>query len=668
MEQGVSMYTGEKITPYAPVTALMLIIAVAPLRVDAEEIAAFKLTDTDGYFGLRYRYDDNEIQQLAATETRETRSSFDEEAHVQTQWYVYHPNFLKVDLGAGILFNQEKLKTVSAATRNESTLYDFNSRFMFLENKPYPLTLYYDKSHPSVALNVIDVFTQENEKYGLNFSIREPVSPVTLNFESYNQTNKGSSFTQITNDKNIFQNVSAQANLLNGGYVQLSYTDNKQTSFSGSKSLPITPFNVTSQTTDFNSRIVFGNTQDINLNILAAQTIQKQDRNLKEFRFSPILSWIHNDHFNSFYRYNLIERKQLNIDTRNSSGAAGMGYQWDDNLSSTAEVHYDDSSTTGLTLSSYGGNGSITYKYQMGDALMTFNVGLNYDTYDRQAASSVQVLNEPHVLLSTAPFYLAQTDVDKTSIKIYYNNNLLTEGTDYQAEVIGTQVRITRLGTSIYPDNINVLVNYLFNPGGDAAYTSIGQSYQASVEFYKHTTFYMNYRDSKQNLKTGMPTLPLESSDTTSFGMRFDYPLPTENQITLGGNLLQEKYNETVSSYRKNSADVYLQMALPLSSDLHLSLHRTQVDYLSSAEDVDLTRYSMRLKSSPANRLTLIFQLDDEKDIGSSLPRSSQNLTFSSQWRIRQLLLEVGAKRIFDTQGSIKHTHNLINANLRRDF
>jgi hypothetical protein len=109
-------------------------------------------------------------------------------------------------------------------------------------------------------------------------------------------------------------------------------------------------------------------------------------------------------------------------------------------------------------------------------------------------------------------------------------------------------------------------------------------------------------------------------------------------------------------------------MALPLSSDLHLSLHRTQVDYLSSAEDVDLTRYSMRLKSSPANRLTLIFQLDDEKDIGSSLPRSSQNLTFSSQWRIRQLLLEVGAKRIFDTQGSIKHTHNLINANLRRDF
>lgn len=665
------MCTGEQLKPYASTIALLLVFVIVPVSVYAEEISTYKLTGTDGYIGLRYRYDELLNQQSLNPATKETRSNFDEEAHIQTQGYIYHPNFLKVDLGAGILFSQEKLQTATGLAKHDDTLYDFNTRLAFLEEKPYPLTLFYDKSHPSVALNVTDVFTQENEKYGMNFSLRKPVSPVLINFESYKQINKGSSFTQVTNDRNFYQNVSAQADLLNGGYVQLSHTDNRQESMSGSKSLPIKPFNVTTKTSDLNSSFVFGDTQNINLNVIASQSVQKQDRELKELRFAPYLNWKHNAQMNSYLRYNLTERKQPTIESNNSSGAFGLSYQWDEDLNANAELHYDKNSTTGLQLSNYGGRGSVSYKHQLGNALMQFNVGLNYDAYDRQAASSVQIADAPYTLSGTTPVLLAHEYINTSTIVVKRadTNEVLTAGVgnDYVIVVIGNQTQIQKINPAL-PTDLNVLVSYQYNPGGNAAYHSYAQSYQASVEYYKHTTFFINYRDTKQALTSGMPTLPLDSSNTSSYGMRVDYPLPTDMLMTVGGEVLQEKHNENNTSYNKKSADVYLQVGLPLATNLHLNLRRIQTDYIYSAEDVNLTSYSLRLKSNPLNRLSLILQLDDIKDNGGSYPRNSRNIIFTAQWRLRQLQFEAGAKKIYEKQSSLNHERMLINVNLRREF
>ena len=215
-----------------------------------------------------------------------------------------------MNLGAGILFSQEKLDTTSGVSNQEGTLYDLDANLMFLEKKPYPLTLFYNKSHPSIASNVTDVFVQENEKYGMNFSIRQPVSPVTLNFETYKQSTNGSSFTQVVDDSNTYQSVRANTSLKNGGNVQLSHTQNKQESMSGSKMSTIKPFKVTTKTTDLNSRFIFGYQRNINFNLIASQTEQEQDRDLKELRLSPYLTWNHSNDFNSYYRYSLLDREQ----------------------------------------------------------------------------------------------------------------------------------------------------------------------------------------------------------------------------------------------------------------------------------------------------------------------------------------------------------------------
>ncbi len=664
------MCTGNWIKLYALVAGLFLLLVTLSPGVYAEEIAAYKLTEIEGYVGLRYRYDGDLTQQVSGPKSKETRSIFEEEVHILSHGYVYHPNLLKVDLGAGILFNQEELQTVSGSAEHDDTLYELNARLIFLEEKPYPLTLFYDKSHPSVALNVTDVFVQENEKYGMNFSLRQPVSPVTLNYEAYKQSTNGNSFTQIVDNTNTYKTLNANTNLKDGGYASLSYTKNRQKSMSGSKSSPIQPFNVTTKTTDLNTRLIFGKQRNINFNLIATQTTQTQDRDLKELRVSPYLTWQHTKDFNSYYRYNLLEREQSSFKSQDSSIATGLNYKWNKNLYSNAELHFNENEATGLKLNNIGVSGSVTYEHKLAIGLLQFNVGLNYDNYDRVASGVVQVQDTPYTLSDASRTTLAHEYIDTSTIEVRRDDNglLLTELVDYNVIIIGKQTQIEKIINSQGTDSLNVQIRYEYDPGGSATYDSIGQSYRTSLQFNDYFTAYLKYRDRQHNLKSGLPTLPLNSSDTFSYGIRVNYPFPTDIDLTIGGEVFSEEHNENISSYEKSSADIFMQVALPYSSNLHLSMRRLQVDNLFSSEDVDLTGYMLRLRSSPAHRLTLLLQLSNDKNMGGSIPSQSRNISLTGQWRIRKLRLEFGVRKVTDTQSLIKHERTVFNVTLRRDF
>ena len=665
------MYTGNRKYLYARLALLILCFVMVPQKGNTAEIAAFRLTDTSGHLGLRYRYDGDVTEQSPSSVDSKKRSVFEEEVYLQTDSYVYHPNMLKINLGASILLSQESLQTALGKTEREDSLYNVNANLMFLEKKPYPVTLFYNKSHPSVALNVTDVFVQENEKYGMNFSYRDPVSPVSMNFEAYNQNNTGNSFTQVVDDRNSYRSLSTNTRLNNGGDIQLSHKENEQDSRSGTKSLTIKPFNIKTKTTDLNSRIFLGEKRNANLNFIASYTTQEKDRDLKELRLAPSLTWKHSDIFNSYYRYSFLDRKLSGYENSDNSGAAGLRYQWNKNLYINSEIHSSNTEATGLQLNKYGASGSLTYKRQLDIGLLQFNFGMNYDDYDRVTSGSVQVANSNYTLSGTTPVTLAHNYIDTSTIVVRRTdtNELLTKGAanDYIVVVISNKTQIQKVNPAL-PTNLNVLVSYQYNAGGSATYESIGQNYQTSLQFNKNIMAYLNYRDNRQNLKSGSPTLPLNSSDTVSYGFRVDYPFQTDIDWTVGGEVLAEKHNENVSSYNKSSWDIFTHVALPLSSNLHLSMRQLRVDNLYSSEDVELIGYLVRLKSNPIEHFTVIFQYSNEKNSGGSLSRHNQDMSLSGQWRIRKLLLEFGARNIVDKYGLIEQDRTIFNITLKRDF
>lgn len=532
------------------------------------------------------------------------------------------------------------------------------------------MTLYYEKSHPTVALNVADIFVQENEKYGLNFSLRQPLSPVRMNFEAYRHSNEGDSFTQVTNNQITHQSISAQSSFSKGGHAQLSYSKNRQESLSGTKGQPIQPFAVTTKTTDVNTRLFIGKEQKADLNMIASYTTQEQDRDLTELKFSPSLLWNHRQGFSSSYRYNLLNRKQGGVENNAQSAAIGVRYDISKTINTTADVHFEDNDATGLELESVGGQGSILYKNKFGFGELQLSAGLNYDEYNRTASAAVQVVDALYTFVGITPVTLAHDYIDTSTIEIRRadTNELLTIAVDYIVTPVGSKVEIEKINPAL-PADLNVLVGYEYDPGGSANYDSFAYNLQANIKLYKHFTVFMSYRDTEQTLESGVSTpVRLDSSDTTRYGLKVDYMLPTDVAFTVGGEVSYEKHNKDISSYERNNSDIYMQMDLPYSSNLHLSMRRLQVDNIFSTEDVDLTRYSARLRTSPAHRLTLSLQLSDEKDVGGSLPRRSRDLLLSGQWRIRKLLVELGGRRVLDTQGITKQDRTIFNVNLKREF
>ena len=77
------MCTGNWTKLCALVTGLFMLLVTLSHGVNAEEITAFKITDTEGYVGLHYRYDEDLTQQVSNPEAKETRSFFEEEVHLK---------------------------------------------------------------------------------------------------------------------------------------------------------------------------------------------------------------------------------------------------------------------------------------------------------------------------------------------------------------------------------------------------------------------------------------------------------------------------------------------------------------------------------------------------------------------------------------------------------
>ena len=75
---------------------------------NAAEIAAFRTTGFTSHVELNYDFDE-QISSSAGTEVSNTQqTAYEEKISVNTQNYVYHPKFLKLNLGAGVTFSQEE--------------------------------------------------------------------------------------------------------------------------------------------------------------------------------------------------------------------------------------------------------------------------------------------------------------------------------------------------------------------------------------------------------------------------------------------------------------------------------------------------------------------------------------------------------------------------------
>jgi len=649
----------------------------------AEEIAPFRLTSFEGYAAVDY-LSDTERQSVGGASSKLAIAKLQEEVFLNTHSYFYHPNFLKMDLGAGPLFVQDRYESAGAINRESSSLYNLAGRLSFFEQKSTPFAIYYEHLNPTVSTSLTQSFIQTNTKAGATFTVREPLSPVFLTTDVFRLRSEGQSTTYKVDDENEQASVRLSTNFGPDNYGQLYYQVNRLQTTSGNPALPISPTQVESRTANFDGRFLFGAqremtyTQQIGMSSLSFERpgfmLERDD-----FRFSPDLRWQHSETLMSFYNYNLYKSKEGDVETTNQSGRTGLTHRESDRLSVTADVHGEDNRVSGLSLTSYGIGLQANYTQPFTDAVLRLSAGGIYDQKDREAAAAlINVIGERITLVDSIPVTLAREFIDITTIRVFNLSRTqeycpdvlpLPPGctvADFRIIVIGSRTQIQRLATGNILDGQEVLVDYAFQTGGTAGYNVFDQQYQASLTLHRYYTAYIRYHDTSYRLTSGTPTLPLNSLTNTLYGLRVDLPLPSG--MIVGGEAYFEHQNEEIAPYERQSYDAYLQLPVWARTSPRLSARRVYVEYANSPEDVDLTGWAVQLRSNPWAFTSLTAEVNYEEDTGGTLRRVIVRDTLGLEWRYRQLLVSGVGQYTREEQGTFERKRAVIRFTVRREF
>ncbi|MDH5570901.1 MAG: hypothetical protein OEY89_03985 [Gammaproteobacteria bacterium] len=636
--------------------------------VYAEEIRFFKMLDYDGALSLRYLVDDHEIYSQGILIQKSERPVWQEELTINTDSYVYHPNFLKINLGAGVIYDQTEYDSLVQSYDSSESLINFSAKLDFLSKRPYPVSFYYNKETPTVSTGLTGGYLQENVKYGADISLLSPFFPVQTRLSAFRQSTLGQGAEQIVDD--VIEQVKLDLSHSYGGAntFQLSHQNNNRSSRSGSAYLPIEERETSVATTNINTKNIFGSEREFQLvnNIGYREQVNFPER--KEWSFVPNMRWKHNENIKSFYRLEVNNTKEQDIEVENNKIRTGVSYS-DNSLSSSFDVYLHSNESTGFEFEDSGGKFNISDKIKAdyGEYKFSYNASINYRD-QTSVVSLLPVYGDEYVLSGIAQENIAREYIDITTIIVSNSGRtqVFIEDLDYRITVIGSQVFIQRLAGGNIVDGQTVLIDYSYKTGGTIKYDQLSQGIYINLAVEKYYDIYMKYYQTEQDLKEGIPTIRLNSSDGIVLGLRVDRPLA--KQVNVGGELALEVHDEDINPYDKNNMDMFVNLPLPAMTNLRLNGRWLTIDNKNSDEDVDLKSLIVRIQSRPWLRVKMGFESSFEKDTGGAIVRRLRNNRMQFDWRYRQLNFRADIRHQLEEQGIIERNRWSVNMLIQRRF
>jgi len=648
------------------------VLLVAPAWAD--EIAPFRLTSVDGEITLRHYLDEQLGGTIGLPKSGETRSTFEEEVFVRANGYVYHPNLLKVELGGGPLLVQSNVASGGLSNSSNDLLYNLTTHLDFLEQKPYPISVYYEHLNPSVYTSTTSRFLQENNKIGFNAALRRPGASANYSIEAFRTDSQGEGIDQIVDDQIEQASFRIDHSMGANNNGQFVFQRNQQKSRSGATSAPILPTTSHSDTWNYDTRFTFGDTRNVKLRNIIAYTDQDFENTAgtlrrRDLRITPDLRWQHSDRTDSYYQANYVDSQDNDIVTNNLALVAGINDRPNERLSQGVDVRFDDNSTTGLTEVAQSIGGNIKYEQSLTDSQVRLSYGARLDRRDRRAgAAQVPVIGEMITLVGTAGVPLANDFVVISTIEVWNldRTQRFNVGDDYRIIVLGSRTQIERIASGAILDGQQVLVDYEYQTGGTVDYSMFTQNIQAGWSLKQYYNVYARMRNASATINSGLPTVPFNTGTSWTTGARADLPL--SNDMNIGGELVYDNYEQDISPYIRDSVDAYVEMPLPYLSTLRLSVRRVHVDNIGSNEDVDLRGFMLRLRARPWFRANLTAELNAEEDVGGSLRRELVSGATTLSWRVRRLLLSAEARASRELQGTYERDRFLFRFFVTREI
>lgn len=646
-----------------------------------EEIAPFRITSTDGHADVRYVQDEYATNSGGSGgDSRQQQADFRTDVTLNGHGYIYHPNLLTLDMGGGPVFDQQKYATDSGETTATSTQYNLSIHAQVLKDKPVRGSLYFEHLNPTQSVAPGQVITQENQRYGAEVSVLSPVSPVPVNVSMAHSESKGRGADRVVNDETDQVSVRASRSYGALGSTQVQYQTSKQSSLSGSSTLPIQASRNTAEGLMVDSRLQWGGggkettdlTQLFSMNhrTYEAGALKVPDQN--DMRLMLDLRVRPDEKLQEFVTVDTYQNRQGEVHTEMQSLGGGVNYRPIEGLELTGSTRGENDTSESFKLHLLNVNGSANYVTPLAGGALNAGYGLSYDQREQQATSATAaVLGETVVLAGTQYVTLSHAYVVGGSVVVSNaaRTQVFTENIDYAISVVGTQTRIQRLLGGAILDGESVLVDYRYDTGGTYSSRQIDQTATLGWTYGRYFNGYVRRQDSQPELTSGNATIPFNTVHDTLWSTRMELPVADWGWI-VGGSYEHENRDETLAPFVRNSTEAYLQNddPLPAFGTLRFGTRRTKVAYGNAIQNVDLTAYDLRYGARPAFGWDLSVSGTYERDMGGLLPRTRMDGAFNAQWRERKLSMSISFVRTREIQGMVIRTRSLLQWLLRRDF
>ncbi len=468
-----------------------------------------EFTDIGGYieFVARQRERDQNSKRNTG-DTRFKETVFEENFKLETEGYVYHPNFLEFTLGGLFGLLQEDFEDEFAGRRRTSgdsgTVLEFDFSGQFLKKKKYPGTVFgrrYRALEPRPFQSSLEVTTTH---YGVIWQYIDEIIPTTLQF-SHTDVQLDSLDSREQDGRHTNTHFRLESDYHFSRHNVLSLTYNYQ-------SLKEEPFELdfTSDEVTLAHRLDFGDTHAHRLESELQYFDQRGTFDIRRVRWRETLRLQHSEDLRSWYQFEALDRKQGNvagvepIEEESLFLAGTLEHKLYESLVSQL---YGFAQTqdfgTGLEIDRYGAQASFDYRKTnpWGTLLANYRARIQRENHEG-GMQSVAITDERHTFRDPEPVVLSGTDILLPSIIITGEDRvtLFRRGRDYSLTLIADRIEIRRLPTGRIEDGETVLIDYVFTLGGDFSIETTTQDFNIRQNFSFGLTPYYRLRWQEQSL------------------------------------------------------------------------------------------------------------------------------------------------------------------------
>jgi len=634
---------------------LILFFFIHPRVSAAEQVKLFRISDLTGSFNMVYQLTEEKIESIDTVYWDSTRQFIEGGIRLITDGSVYHSNFLTFHVDINVANHRSKNTRFSDASINNSINNAHDIRLNFLQRKRIKLSLFTKSQFYPHDRAFLERFFTTSKSTGLRVIADLKLFPFDLDI--YTNRMKSESFDFVERDEET-HNINLRMTLWKRSRTHSAFTMRSKKYFE--------------RVNDFRYRTLglvaflnhgFGGKKRHGLSSTLSYNRIKGNFELEAFNFRTTGSYYFNPRLYLNTTYILGMDRSFDRSYKRHDLTWQLNHRLFESLTSQVllQGRLEDSTLQKINTLKNQFIFYYTKKIPTGRILVRYINTNEWATYtsrhDISAASrEFYFIHSDTVMLTQPGLHTGSIRVTDPQLSYIY-----IAGIDYQLDVLGTVITITRLPGGAIPRGGNILVYYEYLSYPDFRLKL--HAYNIDVELRILKFFSFNYEKRAVNNRVTSDYLvpALENYDRDIYGVKFKTGF-------LRADYTIERYKSNLSVYKTRNLGLSGHLTLFKRLMLTANVSKMRIEF----EDIDffnnIDNYSFECRFNPVRAISssLVFRkIDYETPL---YLRNRESLLVKFQWVFRRIILDIFYERMLSQTDIYERGRNYFSVILRRTF